>query len=49
MTEKEKAEINKMIKQAVDEAILQIRQEIVNARRTMDEKVQDLEKRLRKK
>jgi hypothetical protein len=35
MTEEEKAEIKKMIKVAVDEMILQMRQEIVNARKAV--------------
>jgi hypothetical protein len=46
MTDEEKEEVKKMIKQAVDESTLRLRQEIVNARRELVDKIQALENKL---
>ncbi len=47
MTDHEKEEVQKMIKQAVDEAILQLRGEIVKARRELGHQIQVLETKLK--
>ena len=43
MTEEDRNEVKKMIKVAVDSATLELRQEIVNARRALEDKVQAIE------
>ncbi len=43
MTDEEKEEVKKMIKQAVDESTLRLRQKIVNARHELVDRIQALE------
>jgi len=47
MTEEDEAIIRKMMKQSVDDVVLQIRQEIVNARRVMVTEIDALKDKLK--